>query len=262
MIKLIFQKLHSLVCPPIQAPSNNEEPRIFPDDVFLVSYPKSGNTWLRFILANLLHKEANINFTNIHRYCLEMGRLDERHSSTKRPRLIKSHERFNPSFPRVVYIARDGRDVYVSYYHYLKNRLPAETSLKAFLKEPPTPFGRWADHVDSWLGNCTGRALLVIKYEDIYLNSISTVRKVIEFVGIEANDLDIKIALEKATFDKMKGLEVKHGRGKYKTGPDSFMRKGQLGDWRNYFGVDEKRVFKEKENQALIRLQYENDPNW
>lgn len=38
---------------------------IFPDDLFLVSYPKSGNTWTRFLVANLVYPERNPDFSNI-----------------------------------------------------------------------------------------------------------------------------------------------------------------------------------------------------
>ena len=83
-----------------------------------------------------------------------------------------------------------------------------------------------------------------------------------EFIDLEADDASIKSALGKSTFDRMKEIEVRYGRGKYKTGPDTFMRKGEIGDWRNYFGEDEMTIFKEKEKEALVRLQYEKDSNW
>ena len=40
---------------------------IFPDDVILASYPKSGNTWSRFLIANLLYPEQHPNWGNIDR---------------------------------------------------------------------------------------------------------------------------------------------------------------------------------------------------
>jgi len=40
---------------------------IWPDDIFLVSFPKSGNTWTRFLIANLVHPEEKVGFENIHR---------------------------------------------------------------------------------------------------------------------------------------------------------------------------------------------------
>ncbi len=40
---------------------------VFDDDTFIVSFPKSGNTWTRFLIANLLHPEEPANFGNIDR---------------------------------------------------------------------------------------------------------------------------------------------------------------------------------------------------
>ena len=40
---------------------------VYPDDTFLVSYPKSGNTWVRFLLANLLFPDEEVGFANINR---------------------------------------------------------------------------------------------------------------------------------------------------------------------------------------------------
>ena len=40
---------------------------VFPSDVFLVSYPRSGNTWFRFLVANALHPETEVSFASIPR---------------------------------------------------------------------------------------------------------------------------------------------------------------------------------------------------
>lgn len=242
--------------------STDEKMPMFFDDVFLVSYPRSGNTWLRFILANIVYDEANITFANIHRFSPETGRFEGLESNIRRPRFIKSHEAFNSSFPKVVYIVRDGRDVYVSYYHYLRNKLPAKMSFGDFLIEGAMPCGRWSDHIFSWLDNCVATPFLLVKYEDIHLKSEDTVQRVLDFMGLQVDDISMKCALEKATFHRMKELEITFGRGKYKTGPDTFMRKGRIGDWRNHFGENEKAIFKEKENEALVKLGYEKNAGW
>ena len=38
---------------------------VFPDDVFVTSYPRSGNTWLRFLIGNLAYQEEPVSFANI-----------------------------------------------------------------------------------------------------------------------------------------------------------------------------------------------------
>ena len=238
----------------------DDKPGILPDDTFLVSYPRSGNTWLRFILANLIYVDENINFTNIHKYCPEADKLQDFTSPKKTARIIKSHAPFNPSFPKVVYIVRDGRDAYVSYYHYLKNDVSKEASFYHFLKEGSMPYGRWNDHVLSWLNH--KNPLLIIRYEDLCCDPLSTVRTVMNFTNIAVADNDINKALEKSTFNKMQEIEKTYGRGEYKSGPEIFMRKGQIGDWKNYFGEEEKAVFKQNENNALIKLCYENSEGW
>src|ERR1700731_2715694 len=79
--------------------------KIFPDDVSLVSFPKSGNTWVRFLTANLLHPETPASFANIHELVpAPEGTSKKIFDRTPRPRLIKSHTCFDPEYPKVVYI--------------------------------------------------------------------------------------------------------------------------------------------------------------
>lgn len=260
MINQIFYKLSFLRNRRKSICMKNDKIVIYPDDIFLVSYPRSGNTWMRFILANLFYPDKNINFTNIHQYCPEIDKLQDFSKKNELPRLIKTHDCFNPLFPKVIYIVRDGRDAYVSYYHYLGNTLPTKMTFKRFLEEGSMPYGRWSDHVLSWLNVNTPR--LVIKYEEMFFDSMNTIRKVMGFINIEVDSKDIQLALEKSNFINMRATEKKHGRGKYQSGPNTFMRKGQIGDWKNYFGKDEKKIFKRKEKLVLVQLQYEKNLNW
>ena len=93
--------------------------QIFPDDVFLVSFPKSGNTWTRFLIANLAHPEQPASFANLYELVPDPEGTPKRiFDRIPRPRIIKSHECFDPRYPRVIYIVRDPRDVALSQYHY------------------------------------------------------------------------------------------------------------------------------------------------
>src|SRR5438874_11935634 len=104
---------------------------VYPDDVFLVSYPKSGNTWVRFLIANLI-SDIPVTFLNIEQRIPSIYILPDRAlRAMPKPRVLKSHECFVPRYRNVIYIVRDPRDVAVSYYHYnLKKRvLPPDCSL-------------------------------------------------------------------------------------------------------------------------------------
>src|SRR5437660_7753546 len=85
---------------------------VFDDDVFVVSYPRSGNTWTRFLIANLLHPEEPATFLNIGRLVPDAEVQSSRYMrGIPSPRVIKSHTYFDPRYPRVIYIVRDPRDV-------------------------------------------------------------------------------------------------------------------------------------------------------
>jgi len=65
--------------------------RVFPDDTFLVSYPRSGNTWTRFLIANLLFQDQEVSFMNIDYLIPDVININRRElAKIPRPRLITS----------------------------------------------------------------------------------------------------------------------------------------------------------------------------
>jgi len=93
--------------------------RTFPDDTFIVSYPKSGNTWTRFLVASLIHNQEPMTFLKADKVIPSIDTQSRRYfKSLPRPRVIKSHFPFDPTYKRVIYIVRDPKDVAVSQYHY------------------------------------------------------------------------------------------------------------------------------------------------
>jgi hypothetical protein len=75
-----------------------------------------------------------------------------------RPRLIKSHEYFDPRYKKVIYIVSDPRDVVISYYYFhLKQRFiedgyPMERFVSRFVSGDVDPiFASWGENVAGWI---------------------------------------------------------------------------------------------------------------
>jgi len=88
---------------------------VYPDDTFVVSYPRSGNTWTRFLIANLVHPDKDVSFANIEKLIPDTSsQSNHALKTTPRPRIIKTHEYFDHRYPKTIYIVRDPRDVTAS----------------------------------------------------------------------------------------------------------------------------------------------------
>lgn len=238
---------------------------LYPDDVFLASYPKSGNTWVRFLIANLIKQkeEEIIDFNTIQEIIPEVVRNEEAIRTLARPRIIKSHAT-HTEYPKVIYIVRDGRDVYVSYYFYRQNKLGNNISFKDFLKRRDHYPCLWGEHVNSWLfSKNKSTNILVVKYEDLIINCLEQLKRIVNFIGLEATEKQLQSSVEASNFENMRRLEVERGRPyQTKERVEVFVRKGKPGNWRDFFGLEEKAIFNSREGKFLIKLGYEIDNNW
>lgn len=218
---------------------------IRPDDTFLVSFPKSGNTWTRFLLANLIYPEQPATFANIHRLIPDPSGTSKR-DFDRMPggRIIKSHECFDPRYPKVIYIVRDPRDVAVSQYHYhrklkrIADDSPIETFVMRFLAGETCPHGSWGENVITWLATRRGNPhFLLLRYEDMVADTARELAKIVTFLGVSAGPQDIARAVELSAAGRMRKLETTQTdqceltKGSRKD--LSFVRAAGSGGWRS-----------------------------
>lgn len=207
------------------------------DDAYVFSYPRSGSTWLRSILANVIdpttgadpeRRNAKIPGVSI-RNAWDIHQL-------RSPRLIKSHASFVKRVPRAVYLVRDGRDVLVSFYHYRVTRtghggeIDFPEFCRRYFRGDLGP--RWHENVLSWLEEGTslmGDALKVVRFEDFKSDVVGTVLDVSTFLGIEADRARVAAAVEQASLSRMRETErARQGE----LAPDrTFYRGGKVGQW-------------------------------
>ena len=234
------------------------------NDTFLVSYPKSGNTWVRFLIGNYLSGNQ-CNFTNSHLIVPDIHYNPNDISKIEKPRVIKSHHHFCSQYPRIIYLVRDGRDVAVSYYyHYLKYEKNPQLSFKEYVEKfnvGAVGFGLWSDHVKSWIDNrdLIDRDLL-IKYEDIQENPFESLKRIIKFIGLPVDEEKIRSAVEASRFDKMQTLERQQSSqvdllAKSDT-KLNFVRSGKSAQWKDFFTEEMSHSFLDIHGQALARLSY------
>jgi len=244
--------------------ANPKFPVLTDKDVVLVSYPRSGNTWVRFLIANLLKPAGiGIDFHNVQEYVPEINRNNDIIESLSPPRVIKSHALHTSSFPKVIYLVRDGRDVYVSYYYYRLKQLDEGLTFSDFLRRNDHFPSLWRDHVESWLrGGQAQPNMQVVRYEDLLSDPESELKKMVEFIGIEVSEDVIKKAVEDSRFDKMREIDQTKGRKYNLTGTKDFVRKGKSGTWQDEFSQDDIKYFKENAGDLLIHLGYEKDLDW
>lgn len=242
---------------------------IWPDDVFLVSFPKSGNTWTRFLIANLAHPEEKVGFENIHRLVPDPYVTWKRDfDRMPRPRIIKSHECFDPRYPRVLYIVRDPRDVVVSQYHYhrkckkIEDGYPMEKFVHRFLAGETCPHGSWGENVTTWwTSRHNDPRFLLLKYEDMVADPHREMTRVAKFLNIPADGNRVAQAVERSAADRMRTLEKaqadKSSLTKDSRKELSFVRAAKSGGWRDELSAQFAGLIEAKWGHIMTFLGYE-----
>ena len=192
--------------------------RVFPDDTFIASYPRSGNTWTRFLIANLMHPARPVTFANIEAVIPDATALSSRKlKRVPRPRLIKTHEYFEPRYRRVIYLVRDPRDVALSLYNFRRKYRSVDDSypIERYVTERFLPGDldiSWGEHVGSWLGTRMNQpGFLLLRYEDLLRDPPRELSRLASFLGIAASTETLSQAIERSSANRLRQLEkVEH----------------------------------------------------
>ena len=227
------------------------------DDCFLASYPRSGNTWLRFMVASLLAPHEEISFRNVDRFIPDPVRSPFDIEEMASPRIIKTHWPYFDLFPRCVYVVRDPRDVLISYYHYCCNNGWFAGDLESFSSSVRDDFGGWAEHVRRGLDHAAEHpdCVLLLKYEEILSRPPAELRRLDLFLGLNSSDKEIEAAVKKTSFASLKAKKQTHGPER--AGAAGFFREGTSGQWRGRFRAEQLRRMTLEYRPVLERLGYE-----
>lgn len=186
-------------------------------DYFVTSWPRSGNTWMRYLLFNALFPEQDWELNSIEQRMPTLDRRGIRQRARQMEgmsyRLFKSHESFQDYYlrGRTVYIIRHGMDATVSLYNYRRQISNIDLSLSEFVRRTlrnEFRFGPWHRHVEKWLEHAAHEAVLIVRYEDMVRDTATELRRTLGFFGFDKDDSQIATAIERSRIEQVeKGFQ-------------------------------------------------------
>lgn len=231
------------------------------DDIFIAGYPKSGNTWFQYLLVGLYWGLDPIIAPDP----LIQQLVPDVHFKTyylrfTTPMTFKTHNLPRPEYKRVVYLARDGRDVMVSYYYHLLALQGGHVDFETMVRDGKGLFPcKWHKHVDVWLSNPYNADILLIKYEDLKRDPLHELSRFCDFAGVQRDNTFLERMISRADFSNMKRKEKENPsfRMNKNWDPDkSFIRRGIVGSYLDEMPPEILDTFMSEASEMLRRLQY------
>jgi hypothetical protein len=246
----------------------HESAQLRRSDVVVVSFGKSGRTWLRVLLGRL-RALSNEGETAPRSSLKRVFRPD-----SGRPRIFFTHDNYIKDYSghfdskadfygrRVVLLVRDPRDVTVSQFFQWQHRmnsmktrlnhfppLGTEVSVYDFVMNPLYGLVRCTDFMNLWAREANQiDDLLIVRYEDMRRETVKVLSRIAEFIGESANPESIEDAVEYASVANMRMIEATHRftfagsrlKPGDKSNPDSYkVRRAKVGGYRDYFEDEE-----------------------
>lgn len=237
-----------------------EQQRLDRADYAVVSFGKSGRTWLRVMISRIYQRrhglsEELIEYSNYHRANSALPRVLFTHDNYLRD--YTGHGGGKAAFTKkpVLLLVRHPADITMSQYFQWKHRMrphkvllnqypPVDDSVTEYdfmmgssgLPKVNAWLNEWAVALDSLDSS------LVVRYEDMRSNTQAELRRIADFMGMKATDEEVADAVEWARFENMKQRESEASSSSDRLraadvgNPDSFKtRRAKVGGYQDYF---------------------------
>lgn len=226
-----------------------------PDDIYIVSYPRSGTTWLQMILYQLVGN-GDFDFTHISEvvpFFERSLRAGHNLNCLNSPRLFKTHYPYArlPKQGRYIYVQRDGRDVLLSYFCFYRSHLGYVGSFDQFFERflrGQVGYGSWFNHVARWRQHAAHTNCLWLCYEDLVQDLRPCLSKIADFCGQSIPAQRYATTIERCSFEFMKEHEDRFDHTtavlrELGLSYGKFIRKGQVGTWRDQLTAEQNARF-------------------
>ena len=222
-----------------------ERVRSFADaDVLVVSFTKSGRTWLRVLLSNLLSRRFGLSDKEL---------IDGANFHRRQPQVPKVFFAPDTRFPyaelgpaqvhvapqqKVVFLVRDPRDVIVSFYFHVLHRASGrelrrkqippsarDLAIDAFVLDDRFGVTRVIDYMNRWAAE--GPSLpnsIVLRYEDLVADTVGELERLVRFVGL---DMAPDLLADAVAFASFESLRKKEREGYFQSDRLGLARAGE-----------------------------------
>lgn len=203
-------------------------------DVFVVGYPKSGNTWMQYLVAGAFY---GIDLQTAPDALIQDLAPDVHFKKFFKPlfpvTFFKSHFLPRPEYRKVVYLLRDGRDTMVSYWHYLEGLVGKDLDFLELVQTGRELFPcKWHEHVAQWLANLYSAQMITVRYEDLKKDTVAELRRIRDFAGLTCPDSALERAAQHSSFAAMKHREASFAWENPQIPKNKqFIRRGQIGSY-------------------------------
>ncbi|CAL8303374.1 unnamed protein product [Lota lota] len=242
-----------------------------PSDLLIATYPKAGTTWTQEIVDLLLNNgdqeicsrapiAVRMPFLEIFSPPPVPSGLDLLKGMPP-PRVIKTHlpfqlvpQGFWKNKCKAIYVARNAKDNLVSYFHFDRMNQtqpepgPWDSYIPKFM-EGKLAWGSWYDHVKGYWKERENNNILYLFYEDMKENPRREVERIMHYLDMSLPDDVISRIVELTSFKAMKENPMVNytfiPQPVFDQTISPFMRKGEVGDWKNHFTLEQSRVFDE-----------------
>jgi len=228
-------------------------------DVFIVGYPKSGNTWYQNLVSGVVFG-CHPALTPDH---LIQDLVADVHTKPFFRRygdraFFKSHHLPRREYRQVIYLMRDGRDAMVSYFHHLSALSATPVDFAHMVREGTGLFpGRWQDHVDAWMANPFEARLMVVRYEDLKADCLTELRRLCDFLELEREESWLQVLASCTDFSRMQAKETAQGWANNAWPKEKrFVRRGVVGSYHDEMPPKVLACFLEQAGATLARHGY------
>lgn len=240
---------------------------------YIVSFPKSGRTWLRVVLSRYKQHLLGLEAFDLKLHLVYAERPQPQrqfiftHAGSNWPWNRADHRRFwlarlfNPAYDstrhftlerclgaKVVLLVRDPRDTVVSYYHHRARRMPNNRyrgGPGAFLRDPHLGLPKIVAFLNFLAGQRARFAHHLLFYEDMHSDLMGEMERLLAFCGLPLDPAALEESLAYASFDNMRALERASRYGEELSSPDAAdpaaakVRQGRVGSYRDELGPDD-----------------------